>query len=111
MSTVTDTDLLDHPHPEGANPITGPIFVKGAEPGDSLQVHILDITLADQGFLAVKQNVGLLAHRAGQSATKIIPISEGIAQFNNRVNFPIRPMIGTIGTAPMTTGVRSTRNL
>ena len=95
-----DTDLLDHPHPEGANPITGPIFVKGAEPGDSLQIHILGIALADQGFLAVKQNVGLLAHRADQYATKVIPIADGIAHFGNRVNFPIRPMVGTIGTAP-----------
>ena len=30
-----DTDLLDHPHPDGANPATGPIYVRGAEPGDA----------------------------------------------------------------------------
>ena len=96
----TDEDLLDHPHPDGANPITGPIYVEDAEPGDSLQVHILDITLADQGFLAVKKGVGLLAHRAEQYATKVISIADGMASFGNRVNFPIRPMVGTIGTAP-----------
>ena len=84
----TDEDLLDHPHPDGANPITGPIYVEDAEPGDSLQVHILDITLADQGFLAVKKGVGLLAHRAEQYATKVISIADGMASFGNRVNFP-----------------------
>jgi len=32
----SDSDLLDHRHPLGMNPATGPIFVREAEPGDSL---------------------------------------------------------------------------
>ena len=69
--TITsNSDLLDHPHPIGLNPATGPIDVVGAQPGDSLAVEILDIRLADEGFVAVKANIGLLAERAGQYATR-----------------------------------------
>jgi amidase len=96
----SDTDLLDHPHPKGANPVTGPLYINEAEPGDSLEVHIMDIKLADEGFLAVKKEVGLLAHRAHEYATKMIPIFNNEAQFSPHVKFPIRPMVGTIGTAP-----------
>ena len=39
---------------EKINPATGPLFVEGAEPGDTLEAHILDIKLADQG--AERQN-------------------------------------------------------
>ena len=31
-----DEDLLDHPHPVGSNPATGPVAVRNAEPGDGL---------------------------------------------------------------------------
>lgn len=96
----TESDLLDKPHPLGSNPATGPVFVDGAEPGDSLLVEIQKIVLADKGFLAVKAGVGLLAHRADQFVTKIIPIRDGIAHFNERVSFPVRAMVGVIGTAP-----------
>src|SRR5436190_3232647 len=60
------TDLLDKPPPGGFNPITGPIYVKGAEPGDSLLVLINNIELDSQGFTAVKANVGLLSQRASE---------------------------------------------
>ena len=59
-----DTDLLDHPHPDGANPATGPVYVRGAEPGDALVIVIESIDLAPEGFLAVKAGDGLLGHLA-----------------------------------------------
>lgn len=96
----SETDLLDHRHPLGMNPATGPIFVKGAEPGDSLVVEILSIKLDDWGFLAVKKGIGLLAYRADRYATKIIPVRDGIAHFSSSIHIPVRPMIGVIGTAP-----------
>ncbi len=101
----TESDLLDHPHPRGMNPATGPVFVHGAEPGDSLRVQIEKVKLADVGFLAVKAGVGLLAHRADRFVTKIIPIRDGIAHFSDRIKFPVRPMVGVVGTAPSGEGV------
>ena len=101
----TEQDLLDHPHPLGMNPATGPVWVQGAEPGDSLVVEIRGIALAKQGFLAVKAGVGLLGHRADRFATRILRIEEGMAQLGDRLRFPVRPMVGVIGTAPRGEGV------
>jgi amidase len=101
----SDADLLDRPHPKGANPATGPIFIRGAEPGDSLVVTIQRIALADQGFLAVKAGEGLLAHRAKNYATRMVPVRDGMVHFSDRIRFPARPMVGVIGTAPAGEGV------
>src|SRR5258705_11844445 len=72
-----NSDLLDKPPPHGFNPITGPIYVNGAEPGDSLLVSINKIELDAQGFTAVKANVGLLAERAPEFKTRIVKIDDG----------------------------------
>ncbi len=98
-------DLLDHPHPVGANPATGPIYVRGAQPGDSLAVEILQIDLADEGFLAVKAHIGLLAQQAQRFETRMIPIRDNQVIFSDRIRFPVRPMVGVIGTAPAGDGI------
>lgn len=103
----SEADLLDQPHPKGANPATGPILVKGAQPGDSLAVEILAIDLAKEGFLAIKAQTGLLAHRAERFVTRMVPVRHGQVIFGQRVRFPVRPMIGTIGTAPAGEGVET----
>ena len=96
---LSDGDLLDRPHPAGANPATGPVRVRGAGPGDGLCVEIEHIELAEAGFLAVKKGEGLLAARAGSYATRIVPVAGGMARFGG-LRFPVHPMVGVIGTAP-----------
>src|SRR5205085_1953130 len=86
------TDLLDKPPPHGFNPITGPIYVNGAEPGDSLLVVIKKIELDSQGFTAVKAKVGLLDERASQFKTRIIAIERDWCHFSEHLRFPVRPM-------------------
>lgn len=104
--TITSNEhLLDHPHPIGGNPATGPIDIVGAQPGDSLAVEILDIRLADEGFIAVKAGIGLLAERAGRFVTRMTPIRDGYVHYNERIRLPVRPMIGVIGTAPARAGI------
>ena len=93
-------DLLDHPHPAGANPVTGPIYVRGAQPGDSLAVEILDIRLAREGYVAAKAQIGLLAERSGRFATRMVRVEGGELVFADKLRIPARPMIGVIGTAP-----------
>jgi amidase len=93
-------DLLDHPHPAGTNPVTGPIYVRGAQPGDSLAVEILDIQLASEGYVAAKAGIGLLAHRAGRYATAMVRVEGQELVYADRLRLPARPMIGVIGTAP-----------
>ncbi|HCL30797.1 MAG TPA: hypothetical protein DIC52_20485 [Candidatus Latescibacteria bacterium] len=103
--TINSTaDLLLRPHPVGSNPATGPIRVRGAEPGDGLAVHIEAIDLAPSGFLAVKKGEGLLASRATEFATRIVPIVDGTVHFGE-LRFPANPMVGVIGTAPAGDGI------
>ena len=92
-------DLLEKPHPDGANPATGPIRVRGAEPGDGLCVEILGIELARRGFLAVKKGMGLLGHMATRSATRIVDVADGHVDFDG-IRFPTNPMVGVLSTAP-----------
>ena len=107
-SIRTNEDLLDQPSPGGGNPATGPILVAGAEPGCGLAVEILSIELADQGFLAVKANTGLLASHADRFVTRIVAIENGELVFDDHLRLPVRPMVGVIGTAPAGEGVPTT---
>jgi len=55
----TARDLLAT-SPNRAHPLTGPIAVKGAEPGDLLEIEFLDITPADWAFTGVRPGRGYL---------------------------------------------------
>jgi amidase len=101
----SERDLLETPHPKGPNPATGPVFVRGAEPGDSLVVHILDIALGDRGYTGTRPGQGVLGHMISEYRTKLFDIVDGMVVFNERIRFPVRPMIGVIGTAPAGEGV------
>lgn len=82
------------------NPATGPIFVNGAEPGDILKVKINRIWIAEQGVIATGPNLGVMGHQIDEFASKIIPIENNVAKFNDKVDIPLNPMIGVIGVAP-----------
>lgn len=66
------------------NPQTGPIFVDGIEPGDSLAIDILDIKVGDWGYCS----------------RRIFELKDGYAEFSGTLKLPLEPMIGGIGVAP-----------
>lgn len=104
--TITsERDLLDKPHPKGPNPATGPVVVRGAAPGDGLIVTILDISLADRGYTGTRPSRGVLGHMITEYRTKLFDVVGGQVIFNERIRFPVRPMVGVIGTAPAGDGV------
>lgn len=80
------------------NPVTGPIFVEGAEAGDILKVSIDSITVADQGVCAVGPGFGLIP--LPEMTQKIIPIRDQQLHFSDEIILPLNPMIGVIGVAP-----------
>ncbi len=82
------------------NPATGPVYVDGAEPGDTLKVEILRIDLAAQAVTVEAPGEGLTGLAATVETTAVFPIAEGGLRFNDRLTLPLRPMIGVIGTAP-----------
>ncbi|PLR87744.1 acetamidase/formamidase family protein [Bacillus sp. V33-4] len=82
------------------NPATGPLFVEGAEPEDILKVTIIDIKIDSKGVMTTAPKLGVLGDIVTGETTKIIPIYDGKAIFNDKIHIPIKPMIGVIGTAP-----------
>lgn len=88
------------------NPITGPIFIEGAEPGDALVVEILDISLPEIGETSVMPGFGGLEGwlRLSPPQTKFSRITQGkvIYSIANRrkIEIPTKPFIGTIGVSP-----------
>jgi amidase len=93
----TTIEKLDWSRVNGA---TGPIFVDGAEPGDTLVVHIIDVKVADKGFIAVVPKQGALKNKPFKAKIKVVPISGGYAYFEKDLKVKVNPMIGTIGVAP-----------
>lgn len=96
----TPEDALESMDWDRVNPATGPIFIEGAAPGDVLKVEILDIKVADQGVMAAGDSMGTLEGQMKGLSSKIIPIKEGRAVFSDKIQIPLKPMIGVIGVAP-----------
>ena len=85
---------------EKINPATGPVYIIGAEPGDTLEVYIEKIDVAKQGSCCIIPEFGFLASEYPDPWTKIIPIEDGHAIFNDKVRIPIEPFPGTLIVAP-----------
>lgn len=85
---------------DNTNPATGPLYVTDAKPGDILKVEILQIQLDSQGTMRAGPGSGALGHVLEERKTKIIPIRDGKALFNDKLALEVNPMIGVIGTAP-----------
>ncbi len=92
----------------GANPVAGPIFVEGAKPGDCLAVKLEDITIDSQGYSNILSDLGALQSAYGiqprhEARTTICKVKGDHFTFPGRkkkIDVPVKPMIGTIATAP-----------
>jgi acetamidase/formamidase len=89
----------------GPHVLTGPIFVNGAQPGDVLEVRILDIALAvDYGYNRQRPYNGALPEEFPGPFQRIIPINRAAktAEIAPGVVVPLdRPFFGTMGLAPL----------
>jgi amidase len=81
-------------------PVTGPIYIHGAQVGDVLRVEVLDIQIADQGWTMALKGRGAIGHRIDTGESRVLPIEDGEVVFLDRARLPARPMIGSIGTTP-----------
>src|ERR1700741_212545 len=87
----------------GANILVGPIFVEGAEPGDVLEVRILDVSLADNYAVNVfHPNGGTLPSQFPYFHAKAIPLDKekNVAKPGSGIEIPLHPFFGTMGVAP-----------
>jgi acetamidase/formamidase len=106
----THADVLNR-GPFRGHPLTGPVLVRGAEPGDVLVVEVLDIKpAADFGWTAIRPGRGLLPESEfGKPFLQIWDLSDGIyARMDRRVAVPIEAFPGVMGTALDEPGTHST---
>ena len=86
-----------------SNPVTGPILIEGAEPGDALAVSIDDIQPRDGQAATYTGNPKLLAEWLGndpEHGAHVCPIRDGVVHWSDQIKIPYRPMLGCLGTAP-----------
>jgi acetamidase/formamidase len=87
----------------GGHILTGPIFIEGAEPGDTLEVRIRKIELAvpyaTNGF---RPGRGFLPDDFPYARFKLIPLDRGrmVAKFAAGIEVPLHPFFGSMGVAP-----------
>lgn len=92
----TPPDKLDWSRVDGA---TGPVYVEGAEPGDTLVIDVLDIKLQERGAIAVIPGYGGLSHLSFSPKAKVVRMDRSFVYFDD-LRIAVKPMIGTIGVAP-----------
>lgn len=98
--TMSDIDFSK------VNPATGPLYVHGADVGDTLKVTINRITLDDQGAVLTAPGLGLLADGIEAEETAIAKVTDEATHYKG-FDIPLRKMVGVIGTAPAEEGVNT----
>lgn len=87
----------------GAHPMTGPIYIEGAAPGDTLEIRILAIEfLHPFGVNAFSPGGGVLPDDYPYAALKLLRWRPGAdhVEFAPGISLPMAPFFGSIGVAP-----------
>lgn len=86
-----------------SDPANGPIYIRGALPGDVLKIEFLSLETADFGWTAIFPGFGLLSDIYTVPELKIWDLAKGkesgFAVFKKGIHIPIRPFLGIVGVA------------
>ena len=100
---------LPRPKPYAGHPLTGPIAIRGAQPGDTLIVEIVGVRAATWGWTALGLVGGLLPDDFPRPYLRIWDLSDGrFARGMEAVQVPLAPFCGVMGVAPAAAGSHST---
>jgi acetamidase/formamidase len=106
-STVADLAQLDFGK---INPVCGPVYIDGAEPGDAIKVTLLEFGPSGWGWTANIPGFGLLADQFKDPALHIWKYDAQTlapALYGPGGKVPLKPFCGTIGLAPAEAGQHS----
>jgi formamidase len=107
QSTVADLVALDFAR---VNPVTGPLFIEGAEPGDAIKITFQEFNSSGWGWTGNIPGFGLLADQFTEPALHIWKYDSANPQtstFNGGGQVPLKPFVGTVGLAPAEVGLHS----
>lgn len=109
LETDVPSEIVTYPY---VNPQNGPIYVKGAEKGDTLAVLIKSICprgpqpvgttiiSPDFGGLVATRDTAMLHTPLPEVVRKLHVTSEEGTRWDDGITLPYEPFIGTIGTSP-----------
>ena len=106
-SQVDDVANLDF---EPIHPLTGPVFIEGAEPGDVLAVTLHTVELGEWGWQSIVPGFGFLADEFTEPALKTFKLGKDATsvEFAEGIHIPLNPFPGVMGVAPETSEMLST---
>jgi amidase len=99
----TNDDRRDKSKKPYGNPMTGPIYIEGAEPGDALVVTIQSIEPTIGQCATRTSDPRQLTEWLGDDCphgVHVCPIKEGQIHWSDTLAIPYQPMLGCLGTAP-----------
>ena len=86
------------------NASSGAIWVEGAGPGHVLIVHVEDIQVHEIGYTQYRGSTGAAPGFLGPSGIgaqfKVVRIQDGRILWNDKLSFPVEPMLGRCGSSP-----------
>ncbi len=103
---MTSADMK--PRAVKGHPLTGPILVRGAKPGDALQIDILELVPGDLGYTAFNPGRGLLPDDFPEPYLKMWELDGVSAELRAGVRVPLEPFLGVMGVALAEPGEHST---
>ena len=89
------------PDHQGGHPLTGPVAIRGAEPGDTLAVEVVEIVPGKWGWTGCRPGgIGLLDDELAEGERYYWDLRDGeTAPFSPTVRLPLRPFCGVMGVA------------
>jgi acetamidase/formamidase len=89
--------------------LTGPVYIEGAQPGDVLEIEILEVVHKGWGWTSVVEGLGFLKHRFDKPYIFVWELEAEISRSLAPATVPLRPFCGVMGVAPAEDGEFRTR--
>jgi acetamidase/formamidase len=97
----SDTSVIAGLDWDRVYPLAGPVFVEGAERGDTLAIDILDLHTKGWGWTAILPGLGLLSDDFSEPYLRVFDLTPGdVTYFREDIAIPLSPFMGTMGVCP-----------
>ncbi|MFB9808072.1 acetamidase/formamidase family protein [Haladaptatus pallidirubidus] len=110
-ATSTVADVYSLADDSTGHPLTGPVAVADAQPGDILAVELLEFQHEGIGFSYFypgEEKLGLLPEDFPDPGLHVWELDDDIGRFTNGIEVPLAPFPGNLGVAPAAEGKHST---
>lgn len=97
---IQEGSVLGKDNPKQSNPMTGPLFVNKAKPGDAIKIEILNIEIGSVGVSVLSDDNEVFKNCNSTSKLKRFSVIDGVVNLTNGIYQNAEPMVGVIGLAP-----------